>query len=196
MPPAYVAQGIGTEVCRLLTESPRPLKAKEIVRMLDASSMRQLSKRSINSVLYELKKYGIASRDDEFRWAICPNAVRREGALTQFVPTIDPSERKRTRDLGPRPISSSVGHWIITLGREPASGREVWRMECALCGFKTGYRVQSHQQVLPLTGNLRDRRRRHDRTVHPEQARNQIRAEKLLLGESVWPRVPGETARS
>jgi hypothetical protein len=185
MPRAYTVQGIGTEVCQLLTQSPRPLKAKEIARMLDESPARPLNKRSINSVLYELRRYGIASRDDDFRWAICPSAVMREGALTKFVPTVDPEKEKRTRELGPRPLSSPVGHWIMTLGREPATGREVWRMECALCGFQTGFRVQNHQQVFPLTGNMRDRRRRHDRTAHPEKARDQIRAEKLLLGEKV-----------
>ncbi|MGH9444593.1 MAG: hypothetical protein ACRD3O_02505 [Terriglobia bacterium] len=102
---------------------------------------------------------------------------------SQLVPTIDPEERKRIRELGPRPISSTIGHWIITLGRESASDREVRRMECSLYGFQVGCWVQNHQQVYPLTGNLKDRRCRHDRSTHPEHAKQQTAAENLLLGK-------------
>ena len=179
-------------ICELLTLSPRPLKAKEIARVLSSDSSTPLSKREVNPILYELEKCGILLRSEN-RWSICSRAIRREGTSNQFIPTVDPEEEKRIRDqareLGPRPISAPIGHWIFRLGREPATGREVWRIECALCGFQTGCRVQSHQQVYPLTGKLRDRRRKHDKTVHPHHAKDQIRAESLLLGKKAQPRL-------
>jgi hypothetical protein len=183
----YTVEGVRRQICEVLSLSACPLKAKQISKVLSPHSPDLSNKHYVNSILYELKKYGIVSCDHEFRWSICPAAIEADSASTEFVPTVDPEEKKRIRDLGPRPISSLVGHWVFTLGREPASGREVWRIECALCGFQTGCRVQNHQQVFPLSGELRARRRKHDKAVHPEKAKNQILIEKSLLGENVEP---------
>jgi hypothetical protein len=159
------------------------MKARELAHVLGPWLVRPFSKHEVNSILYGLKKCGIALRDDQFRWSISPTAIRFEGGQAQFVPTCDPEEKKRARQLGPRPISAPVGHWLFTLGQEPASRREVWRMECVLCGARVGHRLQPHEYVLPLTGNLSIRRRKHDKAVHPETLREQARAERLLLGE-------------
>ena len=178
----YRVEGTRGQICELLRLSPRPLKAKEIAAALSTASSMALSKRDVNPILYELQKYGVASRDSEYRWSVKPEAVDRGTAPDQFIWTIDPEERRRIRELGPRSVFAPIGHWIFTLGRELATDREVWRIECAICGFQTGCRVQSHQQVYPLTGNLRDRRRRHDRMVHPQEAKAQILIEKRLVG--------------
>ena len=171
-------------ICRLLVLSPRPLKAKDIASVLSPDSGGALTKRDVNPRLYELMKYGIVSCDGESRWSINPAAVVRGATSNEFSPTVDPEAERRTRELGPRPISAHVGHWAFTLGREPSTGREVWHIECDLCGYRFGCRVQNHQQVYPLTGNLRDRRRRHDRTTHPERSKEQTAAENLILGTS------------
>jgi hypothetical protein len=159
------------------------MKAKELAGILGPKLVRPYDKREVNSVLYGLESYGIVSRDAQFRWSVCPDAIRSEGEVTRFVPTTDPEEKKRIRDLGPRPISAPVGHWLFTLGEGPAGHREVWRMECTLCGAQVGHRLQPHEYVLPLTGNLGDRRRKHDRAAHPETLKEQARAERLLLGK-------------
>lgn len=181
----YKVEGVQRQICRVLALSDRPLKAEQISRVLSPYSPDLSNKHYVNSILFELKKYGIVSRDDEFRWLVCPAAIKTDSESTQFSPTVDPEEKKRIRELGPRSISAPVGHWVFTLGREPAKGREAWLIECSLCGFQTGCRVQHHQQVFPLTGSLRARRRKHDRAVHPEKAKEQIRIEKSLLGENV-----------
>jgi hypothetical protein len=181
---AYAVEGMCREVCELLEISPRPLKAREIARVLSSPSLPSLSKREVNPVLYELKKYGIASHDLQYRWSICSGAIKRDDVSIQFVPTHDPEEPKRIRELGSRPISAPIGHWTFTLGREPANDREVWRIVCTLCGFQIGCRVQNHQQVYPLSGKLKDRRRQHDRTTHPDWVKNQVIAETQLLGRT------------
>jgi hypothetical protein len=143
---------------------------------------RSFDRHETNIILYRLKKYGVVARDGQFRWSVCAT-VTREEVMSYFAPTIDPKERKRIRELGSHPISRLVGHWNFTLGHEPSSGREVWRMECIMCGAQVGHRVQPHEYLLPLTGNLAHRRRKHDRSSHPEMLKEQARAERLLLGK-------------
>jgi hypothetical protein len=169
-------------VCDILSHSARPVKARELTRLLGSKLVSSFDKREVNSLLYRLEKQGIVSRDDQFRWSFCATATRPESDETRSAPLTDPQEKKSARQLGTDAISAPVGHWLITLGREPATDREVWRMECILCGFRTAHRVQADRYVLPLTGNLRDRRRKHDRAAHPGTLKDQGRAEKLLLG--------------
>lgn len=189
----FNAEGRQLQICEILALSPRPLKARELAKLLDFNSSRALNKRDVNHLLYELKKYGIASQDLQYRWSVCPLAIQPDGGTNRFVATVDPEEKRRIRELGPRPVSALIGHWVFTLGREPATSREVWRIECTLCGFQTGCRVQNRQQVYPLAGNLRDRRRRHDRSTHPDKAKEQVVVEKQSLGQELLSRGKRQT---
>lgn len=58
----YRVEGTRGQICELLRLSPRPLKAKEIAAALSTASSMALSKRDVNPILYELQKYGVASR--------------------------------------------------------------------------------------------------------------------------------------
>lgn len=75
---------------------------------------------------------------------------------------------------------TKIGHWLFKLERDPSSDLEVWEFQCQLCQFKTRHKVKS-SYVLPLTGNLKDRRRHHDREKHPAALKEQADAELALL---------------
>ena len=77
---------------------------------------------------------------------------------------------------------TKVGHWMFELRRDPTSALELWEFRCGLCGYRTRYKLGTGvTYVLPLTGNLRDRRRRHDREKHPETLKEQGAVEQKLL---------------
>lgn len=74
---------------------------------------------------------------------------------------------------------TNIGHWTFDLGRDPLSDSEVWTFKCQLCRFEFRYKLgKGVDYVMPLTGNLSDRRRRHDRESHPETVREQAKAER------------------
>jgi hypothetical protein len=80
-------------------------------------------------------------------------------------------------------VEGNVGHWSFKLKRDPNNENEVWTFQCALCGYKTRHRVsKANGYILPLSGRLHERRRGHDCAMHPDQAREQDRLEKILLG--------------
>lgn len=77
---------------------------------------------------------------------------------------------------------TKVGHWMFELRRDPAGALELWEFRCGLCGYRTRYKLGNGvTYVLPLTGNLWDRRRRHDRQRHPETLKEQGAVERKLL---------------
>ena len=70
--------------------------------------------------------------------------------------------------------------------RDEKTRREVWTLQCSLCGYRTIHRVCNPKgYVLPLSGKLRQRRRGHDWLMHPAQAVEQDKEEKILLGREV-----------
>ena len=170
------------QLYQILAWSPRPLKAKELAELLAYMSKCSFDRHAINVMLYRLKECGVVARDGEFRWVACAT-VTREEVKSLFGSTSIPKREKRTRESELRSVTNRVGHWNFTLGHEPTAGREVWIMECTICGAKVGHRVQHHEYLLPLTGNLAERRRKHDRTSHPDLVREQAQAERVLLGK-------------
>jgi hypothetical protein len=145
-------------------------------------SKRSFDRRKINVMLYQLKECGVVACDEEFSWSACATLTREE-VMSLFASNIGPKQEKRTREAELRSITNRVGHWNFTLGHEPRTGREVWVMECIICGAKVGHRVQPHEYLLPLTGNLAERRRKHDRASHPELMKEQGQSERALLGK-------------
>lgn len=84
--------------------------------------------------------------------------------------------------------AAEIGHWVSRLERDPLSHAEVWEFRCQLCRYKFRYKLGTGvDYVLPLTGNLSKRRRRHDRSKHPETVREQARAEHAAIGRNARP---------
>ena len=75
-----------------------------------------------------------------------------------------------------------VGHWTFKLERDPLSHFEVWEFRCQLCQYKTRHKVTNGTgYVLPLTGNLKERRRLHDRENHPDTLAEQAKVERNMM---------------
>lgn len=110
-----IIDGVSQEICEILAHSPHPMKAKELAGILGPKLVRPYDKREVNSVLYGLESYGIVSRDAQFRWSVCPDAIRSEGEVTRFVPTTDPEEKKESEiwvhALSPRLSDTGFSHW-------------------------------------------------------------------------------------
>lgn len=142
-----------------------------------------------------LPSKGEVVRDKEFRWSLKASryTAPRESETEEAVPSIDTFKRpevsspalERSEDYAPSwlPLSKQVGHWIFTLRRTQKSDRERWTFRCVLCGLVTTHLVRPGGYVLPLTGKLRTRRRRHDLQRHPEALPAQREAESELLGK-------------
>jgi putative transposase len=59
---------IRAELLRLLAEAPAPVKARDLVSLLEGHVTRALSKSLVNSILYKLAQQGLVESDPQYRW--------------------------------------------------------------------------------------------------------------------------------
>lgn len=175
-------------VLEVLCESSIPLKARDLVLALKRTSGVEVDKSTVNRTLYAFLADGFVTKDVRFRWSIVGAGVEcahiwevraREALALIEEQRLSVAARKDRGDQQP-PLQTKVGHWEFMFERKE-NARERWTFRCALCHF--AFRSLDHcGRLLPLTGNARRHRRKHDRQNHPDEFRSQTQAEKEILG--------------
>src|SRR5882672_4094606 len=178
-------------IIETLSKTPRPLKAREIARLITNVLGRPATKSQVNSILYKLRSKRVADMDNDFRWflvthddaasavrelAIPPASTEPESVTGKNLDAASNDGRKTECILG------KIGYWTVLLRQIPSKSKELYIFQCTLCGYQL-QRTSQGGTVSPLSKKGRLTRIGHAKLKHPETQSAQREAEDELLSQ-------------
>jgi hypothetical protein len=129
------SQAIRKSLFELLGRTNKPLKARELSRLLSVALGSKIKKSQVNRILYRLMHEAIVLKDANFAWSLTSSKQSFEPSVIAAGGSkcVGKLPKEAHCEQVPFTTPTQIGHWMFDLNTEVDTGRAIWNFRCVLC---------------------------------------------------------------